>query len=145
MIKLRPDDGYIYDLYGEILLKSRALKQSIQAYQTAVSLVPENGIILGGLGRALLADGRAKSALPVLEKARSVDFGDTRVLRDLALAYAKTNQTGMASLVTAERYALQGRIGDALIHSKRAEGLLPKGSGPWKRAMDIQNRAASQK
>ena len=110
-----------------------------------MSLVPENGIILGGLGRALLADGRAKSALPVLEKARSVDFGDTRVLRDLALAYAKTNQTGMASLVTAERYALQVRIGDALIHSKRAEGLLPKGSGPWKRAMDIQNRAASQK
>ena len=145
VIKLRPDDGYIYDLYGEILLKGRAPKQSIQAYQTAVSLVPENGIILGGLGRALLADGRAKSALPVLEKARSVDFGDTRVLRDLALAYAKTNQTGMASLVTAERYALQGRIGDALIHSKRAEGLLPKGSGPWKRAMDIQNRAASQK
>ncbi|MGY9013443.1 MAG: tetratricopeptide repeat protein, partial [Rhodobacterales bacterium] len=67
VIKLRPDDGYLYDLYGEILLKSRAPKQSIKAYRTAVSLVPENGIILGGLGRALLADGRAKSALPILE------------------------------------------------------------------------------
>ena len=145
VIKLRPDDGYLYDLYGEILLKSRAPKQSVKVYRKAVALVPDNGIILGGLGRALLADGQAKSALPILEKARSVDFSDTRVLRDLALAYAQTNQNGMASLVTAERYALQGNLRDALLHSKRAEGLLPRGSGPWKRAMDIQNRTASQK
>ena len=103
-----------------------------------------NGIVLGGLGRALLADGQAKSALPVLEKARSVDFSDVRVLRDLAIAYAKTQQQGMAALVTAERFALLGRSKDAVLHAKRAEALLAEGSGAWKRAMDILNKTAKE-
>jgi predicted Zn-dependent protease len=43
----------------------------------------------------------------------------------------------MASLVTAERYAMIGRLGDAQVHAKRAEGLLPRGSGGWQRAQDV--------
>ena len=143
-IKLRPKDGFLYDLYGEILLKSGKSKRSVKAYQQAVKLLPGNGVVLGGLGRALLADGQAKSALPVLEKARSVDFSDVRVLRDLAIAYAKTQQQGMAALVTAERFALLGRSKDTVLHAKRAEALLAEGSGAWKRAMDILNKTAKE-
>ena len=59
------------------------------------------------------------------------------MLRDLATAYAKTGQTGMAALTTAERFAIQGRLKDAGIHAKRATGLLATGSGPWQRAQDV--------
>lgn len=47
----------------------------------------------------------------------------------------------MASLVTAERYAVQGRFKDAAIHAKRAEGALARGSGPWQRAQDVLSAA----
>ncbi|MDG2406801.1 MAG: M48 family metalloprotease, partial [Paracoccaceae bacterium] len=141
-IEFRPKDGYLYDLYGNILLKSGKPKRSVKVYQQAVKLLPTNGLVLGGLGRALLANGQATSALPALEKARSVDFNDVRVLHDLAVAYAKTHQKGMAALITAERFALLSRGKDAVLHAKRAQSLLAEGSGPWKRAMDIQNKTA---
>ena len=75
--------------------------------------------------------------MQALERARRVDFRDSSMLRDLALAYARNGQRGMASLVTAERFALRGRLEDAGIHAKRAVGLLPTGSGPWQRAQDV--------
>ena len=59
------------------------------------------------------------------------------MLRDLSVAYAKSGNTGMAALVTAERYALTGRMEDAEINAKRAAGLLAEGSGPWQRAQDV--------
>ena len=77
----------------------------------------------------------------MLEAARGRDFSDVRILRDLSVAYAKTGKPAMASLVTAERYALQGRLKDAAIHAKRAEGALPRGSGPWQRAQDVLSAA----
>ena len=85
----------------------------------------------------MLASGNARGALPALERARSIDFRDGSMLRDLSVAYARTGSNGMASLVTAERYALRGRMNDAGIHAKRATGLLAEGSGPWQRAHDV--------
>lgn len=136
-IALRPKDPFIRELKGQILLESRQFKAAVDAYAQAVRLAPRNALILGGHGRALLAAGRPRAALPVLVNARGRDFRDARVLRDLGAAYARTGNPGMASVVTAERYALQGRLKDAGIHAKRAEGLLPRGSRAWRRAQDI--------
>jgi predicted Zn-dependent protease len=44
---------------------------------------------------------------------------------------------GMASVLTAERYAMAGRLKDARIHAERASDLLPRGSPGWQRAQDI--------
>ncbi|WP_136441684.1 M48 family metalloprotease [Pacificoceanicola onchidii] len=140
-IKLRPNDPYLRDLKGQILLESRQFGSAVQVYSSAAKMAPNDALILGGLGRAMLANGQPKRALPVLERARSRDFSDPRLLRDLAVAYAQTKQNGMASLVTAERYALLGRFKDAALHAKRAEGLLPRGSGPWQRAQDVLTAA----
>jgi predicted Zn-dependent protease len=136
-IAIRPEDPYYYDLKGQILIESRKTNRAITAYETAATLAPRESLIQGGLGHALLADGQPKTALAPLEKARDRDFRDTRVLRDLSLAYAKTGQTGMAALVTAERYALQGKMPDAGRQAKRASNLLPRGSAPWQRAQDV--------
>lgn len=142
-IATRPKDPFLRELKGQILLESRRPSEAVAVYSAAARLAPREALILGGLGRAHLAAGNPSEALRVLEKARGRDYRDTRILRDLAVAYAKTGQNAMASLVTAERYALQGRLNDAAIHATRAEGALPRGSGPWKRAQDVLSAAQS--
>ncbi|MCV6584569.1 MAG: M48 family metalloprotease [Marinibacterium sp.] len=136
-IALRPNDGYYYDLKGQILLENRKVDAAIAAYAKAAKLAPSEPLILGSYGRALLAGERYKEALAALERARARDFRDARILRDLSVAYARTGQPGMASVATAERYALQGRIKDAGLHARRAMGQLPRGSAGWRRAEDV--------
>ena len=140
-IGARPSDPFLRDLKGQILLESRRAGDAVRVYSAAARLAPREPLILGGLGRAQLAAGNPQEALRTLEAARGRDFSDTRILRDLAVAYAKTGQNAMASLVTAERYAVQGRLKDAAIHATRAEGALPRGSGPWQRAQDVLSAA----
>ena len=147
-IALRPTDPFFHDLKGEILMETRNFAAAANVYGRAVRLAPRDGLVLAGYGRALLASGNVSAALPALEKSRSIDFRDGSMLRDLSVAYAKSGQTGMAALVTAERYALVGRLDDAGIHAKRATDLLPTGSGSWQRAQDVLiafERAEKQK
>lgn len=136
-IEMRPDDPFYEDLRGQILMEHRRFDAALDAYRRAVDLAPEDALILAGYGRALLAAGHPRDALAHLEQARARDFRDLRALRDMAQAYARTDQTGMAALVTAERYALQAMPEDAGLHAKRALAQLPRGSAPWQRAQDV--------
>jgi predicted Zn-dependent protease len=147
-IAARPTDPFLRDQKGQILLETRNFSAAANTYASAVKRAPNDPLVLSGYGRALLAAGQTKQALAALEKSRRQDYRDGSMLRDLATAYAKTGQTGMAALVTAERYALAGRLKDAGIHAKRATGLLGEGSGPWQRAQDVliaSQRAAKRK
>jgi len=145
LIKLRPKDAFAHELKGQILLESRQAKAAAAAYGKAVALAPHEPLILAGYGRALLAQKNYKKALAVLRKARAGDPFDPRMMRDLAMAYARTGNNGMASLATAERYAMSGRLKDAGIHAKRASGLLPRGSAGWNRAQDVLRVARQAK
>lgn len=136
-IAARPKDPYYHELRGQILMESRQIKSAISAYGQAVNLAPNNALILGSYGRSLLAGGQVKKAAQVLEKSRARDGRDPRVVRDLAAAHAKLGNNGMASVLTAERYAMSGRLKDAGIHAKRASDLLPRGSAAWQRAQDV--------
>lgn len=148
LIAMRPQDPYYQELKGQILLESRQFGPAVSAYGKAVSMAPRQPLILGGYGRALLAqntrDGNRK-ALSVLEKARARDPHDARLLRDLAVAYARAGNNGMASVATAERYAVRGRLSDAGVHAKRASDLLPRGSAGWLRAQDVLRAAQAAK
>ncbi len=136
-LAIRPDDPFYYELKGQILLENRQLSEAVQAYGQAVEMAPNDSLILAGYGRALLAQGKTNEALGVLEKARARDFRNARLMRDLGLAYSQVGNNGMAATVTAERYALQGRLADAGIHARRAVGQLPEGSPGWQRAQDV--------
>ncbi|WP_299962444.1 M48 family metalloprotease [uncultured Roseobacter sp.] len=133
----RPNDPFLHDQRGQILLETRNFQAAAAAYGRAVKLAPNDALVLSGYGGALLAVGEISRARQVLEKARGIDFRDGSMLRDLSVAYAKSGQTGMAALITAERYALRGRLEDAGIHAKRAVGLLAAGTAPWQRAQDV--------
>ncbi|SIS77742.1 Putative Zn-dependent protease, contains TPR repeats [Roseivivax lentus] len=136
-LRLRPNDPFLLDLKGQILLESRQAPAAVATYRQAVRFAGGNALILGGLGRALLAAGEPRAALEALDRARARDGQDPRLLRDLAVAYAQSGQTGLASVATAERYALQGRLKDAKLHADRAMALLPRGSSAWRRAEDV--------
>ena len=144
LVAMRPKDPYYQELKGQILLESRQFPAAVSAYGRAVEMAPREPLILAGYGRALLAlntaDGNAR-ALAALERARARDPYDPRMLRDLAVAYARAGNNGMASLATAERYALLGRLADAGTHAKRASDLLPRGSAGWLRAQDVLSAA----
>jgi len=136
-IALRPRDPFYHELKGQILFESRRFGAAVEAYRTAAEIDPKNGLILGAYGRALLAVGDTDAAVRYLQQSYARDGRDDRVLRDLAQAYAQRGERGMASLVTAERYAMQSRMEDAGIHAKRATDMLPRGSVGWRRAQDV--------
>ncbi len=136
-IAKRPNDPFLLELKGQILLESRQFSQAVQSYSAAAQLAPRNALILGGLGRAQLAAKQTQAALKTLEAARGRDIADIHVLRDLAVVYGQLKNPGMASVVTAERAILLGRPKDAALHAQRAIDQLPRGSGPWQRAQDV--------
>jgi predicted Zn-dependent protease len=140
LLQMRPTDPFYQELQGQILYESRRFDAAITAYGRAVDLAPREALILAGYGRALLApdtSGNNARALEVLTRAQARDPFDPRMLRDLALAYARAGQTGMAATVTAERYAVLRRMDDAEALANRAIALLPQGSPGWIRAQDV--------
>lgn len=146
LLKMRPRDPYYHELKGQILLEGRQFGAAVTSYKNALALAPREALIEAGLGKALLAQGSkqaAGQALAILKRARSRDPGDPQMLRNLAVAHAKNGQNAMASVATAERYAVLGRFDDAVVHANRASGALPRGSSGWLRAQDVLNAAAS--
>ncbi len=140
LVKMRPKDAFYHELRGQILLENGHAAAAVKSYRRAAQLAPKEALILGGLGRALLAlkSKRADNeALKVLKRAYARDPLDGFMLRNLALAYARAGQPGMASVVTAERYALQSNLKQAEIHAKRAQRMLPAGTVGWLKADDI--------
>ena len=140
LIEKRPNDPFFHELLGWMEIESGNAAPAVAAYRDAVEIAPREPMILAGLGRSLLALDTAETdieALTALEAARARDRQNTRLLRDLALAYARTGNTGMASLSTAQRYMAMGRREDARLHASRAADQLPVGSPGWARAEDI--------
>ncbi len=146
LLKLRPRDPYYHELLGQILLESNRPGPAVTSYRNAVKLGGNDPLLLGGLGRALLAQNTNASngeALRVLNAARGRDPANPTMLRDLAVAHAKNGQNAMASVATSERYLVLSRFKEARIHAKRAMGALPQGSQGWLRAQDVDIFAAN--
>lgn len=144
LVEMRPDDPYYQELEGQFAFETRRYSDAVRYYSRAVELAPREPLIKAHLGRALLAlqtPASTRKALEVLQQAYTRDPGNPSMLRDLAQAYARTNQNGMASVTTAERYALSGRLRDAEIHARRALALLREGSPGHARARDLVRSA----
>lgn len=140
LIAARPKDPYYHELKGQFLLEAGRAGPAAEAYRQAVRLAPNEPLILGGLGRALLnMDESAANAeaREVLARSAALDKANSGVLRDLALAEARLGNDGAAALATAERHLLEGRFNDAIRQAARAGDLLPAGSPGWRQAQDV--------
>jgi predicted Zn-dependent protease len=140
LIAMRPNDAYYHEIKAQILLEDGHATAAVPEYRTSVRLAPNEPLLKAELGRALLqlndraADGEA---LKVLEAARREDTADPAALFDLATAYDRAGDAGMATLATAERYALNNDKDNAISLARRASKILPEGSPGWLRAQDI--------
>jgi len=145
LINARPNDPYYRELKAQFLLEAGDAKAAINHYRAALERSPKDTQIATGLARALLATDTPnanREALKLLENAKARDVVSPQTLQYLALAYARSGDRGRASLATAERYALAGRLKDADIHARRAESLLAEGTPAWRNANDIRRLAA---
>ena len=140
LLAIRPKDPFYLELAGQFLLEVGRAAEAAEKYAAALAIAPNETLIAAGYGQALLATGdpaKQQEALIVLERAAAADPADSSVRRSLAQAYAETDQPAMASLVTAERYALSGSMGQAHRFAKRALPSFQKGEPAWLRAQDI--------
>ncbi len=140
LLTIRPNDPYYLELAGQFLLEVGRADEAAVKYGEALALAPNETLIASGYGRALLATGdpaNEKKALNVLEQAAAADPADSSMRSALAQAYAVGGQPAMASLVTAERYALGGSMEEAKRFASRALPGLPEGGSAWLRAQDI--------
>ena len=140
LVTLKPKDPYYRELQGQILLENRKYSEAINAYRSATKLAPNDPLILGGYGKALLTQNKQINdieALKVLKIAQNLDSKDANILYHLGRAFSRAGKIGEASLATAQRYALQGDIKNAILQAKRAEAILPRGSVAWQNTQDI--------
>jgi len=142
--KSEPRNGFFMELQGQILFEQGRIAESITAYRKAVALQPKAGLMHLSLAQALLQDEKKipTEALEQLIAARDNGEGDaSQVYRNLAIAYGRMGQEGMAKLALAEEALLKGDSGFAIEQARRAEPLLKDDPTSLQRARDIQSAA----
>jgi predicted Zn-dependent protease len=138
LAKQMPQNGYVHEIRGEILLKASRPGDAAKAFRTALKLDPGKGATIQiGLGQSLLLAGDADSAIKELGQALQRDKTNAVGYEYLARAFAKTGREPDALLATAQMYYYNGAIKDARIFAARAQQGFKKGSPGWLRADDI--------
>ncbi len=140
-----PDDPYMLELKGQVLLESGRVSASLPPLRAAVSKSNGEPLIAGMLGHALVQAADASNNPAELDEAEKVLR--TAVARDnqnpfawlqLGTVYERRGDKPRAALASAERLNLSGGDPRLAAQSARAavEGL-PKGTPDWIRAQDI--------
>ena len=136
-VRVKPNDPYYNELKAQFLLENGNANEALKYYKRALELEPNKVLLNIGYARALNSVGEYKSSVNLLKNVYVKDPNNGRLLRELATAYSQIGETGWASLLTAERYALYGKFKDAMHHAKRALGTSLLGSIEWLKAEDL--------
>lgn len=138
-----PKDPFLHELKGQIFFENNRLKEALEAYEMAVKLLPDSPLLLADLGKVELAQNppMVAQAISHLEKSTMLDRGNSYAWRQLAGAYGKAGQDGLAALALAEEAML---MDDADIAIRQADAALPKlreGTPARQRARDLKSFA----
>ncbi|MGB0921612.1 MAG: M48 family metalloprotease [Alphaproteobacteria bacterium] len=135
-----PENPYFHELKGQILFESGKAEASIKPHRKAVTLAPDQLLLKVNLAQSLVAvedeefDEEAKEILTAV-LAKDKDYSSA--WHQLAIVQERRGESGLASLASAERYALLGAMPYAINQARRAQSLLPHGSAGWLRSADI--------
>jgi predicted Zn-dependent protease len=135
-----PNDPYIQELKGQILLESGKPSEALPVLRSAVQGTRYNPLIAALFGHALIATENPANfaeAKTVLRTAIQRDNQNPFAWYQLGTIYAHEGDQARAMLSTAERYNLEGAAMPALMNARTAMRGLPKGSTDWIRAQDI--------
>ncbi len=141
LVAEQPQNPYFHELRGQVLLEFGQPANAIPSYREAVKLAPHQPLLRVGLAQAIIATenpGTNKEAMDHLVKSLRDDPENFFAWHQLAIAYHRDGQVGMADYATAERHYRANNLGQAQVHAQRAIKVLPQGSPAWNRTLDIQ-------
>jgi predicted Zn-dependent protease len=146
----RPNDPFFLELKGQILLESGRPQEALESLREAVRLAPDQPLIAGILGHALISTedlDNFEEAKRILRVAVQRDNNNPFAWYQLGIVYDREGDQARAALATAERYNLQGQPQLALPNAEQAMMGIPVGTPDWLRAQDIAmvSRSAVQR
>ncbi len=148
LIEERPNDGYFYELKGQILFEAGRTRQAVEAYEKAVRLVPNSALIRTAAAQAMLETNDPalnSTALAYLNEARRLEEAMPLTWRLLAVAHGRMGDMANSALAVAEEALMLGHPKVAMKQAERAETKFPEGSPGWIRAQDIKREAENLK
>ena len=123
-----------------MLFENGRVAEAIPESEMAVRLRPQDALLRFALGQAQVAmDDPAllKPAIANLEEVVRRDPEYAPAWLNLAIAYGRDGNRGMAAYASAERFLLENNRRDARGQANVALRLLPAGSPGWLRSQDI--------
>lgn len=149
-----PDDPYLLEMKGQILLESGRIDTAIAPLRQAVAGANGNPLIASMLGHALVQSAEHSRDTATLDEAETVlrdavrrDEDNPFAWMQLETIYAQRGDEARLALATAERLTLNRENPQAALHAAlRASHGLPQGTPEWMRAQDLvqvsRNRVA---
>lgn len=141
LIKQQPKNAYLYELRGEMQLRSGRASASIKSFKQAIKLDKyKSGLLRIQLGHAYLETNNPKllvAAIKELKAGISRDRNSANGYGHLARAYARQGKTILAIAASAEEKYMQGNLKQAKIFAHRAQPKLKRGTPQWLRLQDI--------
>ena len=141
LIQQYPNNPYVHEMKGEILLRSGKGKQAADALRNAVKFdKTKAGFIRIQLGHALLETGgqkNIKEAITQIRKGLASDPEAVTGYQYLARAYGEAGQIPNALLTSAELAIRTNKKDEAIEYAKRAQKGFEKGTPGWIRSQDI--------
>jgi predicted Zn-dependent protease len=142
LISQEPNNPYFYELKGQMLFEFGRIKESLPAYQKAIDLLPQSGLIRTALAHAQIENAGDQpkllnEAIENLNRASQDEPRSTEVQRLLATAYGRQGKDAYARLHLGEEALLQGKMDYAKQQATIALKGLPENSAGALRAKDI--------
>ena len=140
LIKELPKNPYFWEVKGQAYFETGNVRKAIAPLRQAAKLAPNNGLIRVLLAQAMLGteDPKfTKPALKHLKRARRHEGRSATLHKQLAIAYARLGDLGMAQLESAEAAVMVGDLKLAKEQATRAKTKLKRGTPQWVKANDI--------
>lgn len=141
-----PKNPYYDELKGQMLFENGRVAEAVAPYQHAVQIAPMEPLLNIELAQVQLETNDPKYIAPAKEElnnAISVESDNPDAWRELAIAYGRGGDIGMAALALAEQNMATGDYRQAIGQAQRAQQLLPPGP-QRQRAQDLQADAKRQ-
>jgi len=148
LLEEEPDNPFLHELKGQILLEHGRIEQAAQEYSRAVKLAPDVALLRAALARSLLEQNDPAlldEALQHITVAQQRESDSPFVWRLAAVAWGRKGNRGMTHYALAEEAFANGDMELALEQAKRAEDVLKPGSPAWLRAQDIRSLASRRR
>jgi predicted Zn-dependent protease len=141
LIRERPDNGYFWEVKGDLLMRSGRMQEAIPPLRQSLKLVPDSSLVRVQLATALQSAGDTAGVNESVELLRKslVEDQNPRAFRLLATAYYKQEKLAEADAATAQAYFLEGDLKQAQTFAKRAQVKLRPGTPEWVKNDDIIN------